>query len=243
MKTFTVFSFVLVVCLLAGCGGDDDDDDDDEIIGPEGEFLGFASMKAGSWAEYTSAEEGRNKLEFLGTDTYNGKESYLMEFETGSGDEKVIGQIWIDKTTSETVLFVMKQIGIVMKLDVSQMPEVPGVDFEEGFGEEPSGAQKVGSEQYTTPTGKTVEATIYRSNNNDDWISSEVPFGLVKSTMDGETVTELYDFGFSGAVRDISKEEAENAQSINFPLFPPGEDIPNFPGEAAEPDVPDNMGL
>ena len=65
MKVFTLFSisFILMACLLVGCGGDDDDDD---LIGPdgaEGLFLGLTSMDAGSWAEHTDLDGNRFKME------------------------------------------------------------------------------------------------------------------------------------------------------------------------------------
>ena len=230
MKISVVFSIasILIACLLAGCG----DGDDEEGAGPEEEmYLGLASVEPGSWAKHTSSDtsSGMFTWKYFGTDTYSGRQCFVMEFETSSDGAAIVGQVWIDADTGDSSLLVIKQGGKVMKMDVSQTPEVPGISGEE----DTTQAQKVGTESYTTPTNKTVEATVYREGSDDQWVSGEVPFGMVKSIDDGKTVVELYDFGFSGAGREISKEEAENAESLSFPGIPGG-DIPD------DPDVPDN---
>ena len=219
MKVFSLFSitFILMACLLVGCGGDDDDDDD--VIGPdgaEGLFLGLTSMSPGSWAEHTDLEGNRFRMEYHGTDTYNGRESYVVEFEVDSDAGTIVSQIWIEKATGESILYVMRQGALLIKLDVSQTPEIAeGVsDSEE---DQASNSEKIGIETYTTPTGKSVQATVYSSNGDESWISSEVPFGMVKSISNGEVASELYDFNSSGAQRNISKAEAENAEEFGFP--------------------------
>lgn len=214
MKVFSLFSitFILMACLLVGCGGDDDDDDD--VIGPdggEGLFLGLTSMAAGSWAEHTDSDDNRFRMEYHGTDTYNGRESYVVEFEVDSDSGTVVSQIWIEKATGESILYVIKQGELLMRLDVSQVPEVAaGAAASEE--DQASTSEKIGVETYTTPTGKSVQATVYRQDGEDIWISSEVPFGMVKSGS-----TSLYDFGSSGAQRNISRAEAENAEEFGFP--------------------------
>ncbi len=226
MRILTTFSItiILMAFLFAGCGGDDDDDDD--MIGPDGEdsiFLGMASMTAGSWAEHTDSEGNRFKMEFHGTDTYNGRDSFVMEVNMEADGETVVSQVWIDKSTGESVLYVIKQGVTIMKLGISQVPAVVG-DVSGSEGDTSDDAVKVGTETYTTPTGKSVEATVYTDSSGETWISDEVPFGLVKSISDGGAGSELYDFGSSGATRDISKAEAENAEEFTFPDL----DIPDF---------------
>ncbi|MFC1715368.1 hypothetical protein ACFL6S_16995 [Candidatus Poribacteria bacterium] len=229
MRTLTIFSItiILMACLFAGCGGDDDDDD---VIGPDGAdgvFMGMTSMTAGSWSEHTDLEGNRYKMEFHGTDTYNGRDSFVMEFDMESDGGTVTSQVWIEKSTGESVLYVMKQGALIIKLDVSQVPEVVD-DVSDSEGDDTSDdTVKVGTETYTTPTGKSVEATVYRDSSGESWISAEVPFGMVKSISDGEVDSELYDFGSSGATRDISKEEAENAEAFSFPGLD-DLDIPDF---------------
>lgn len=181
-------------------------------------------MSAGSWAEYTVSESGREIIKFLGEDTWDGRASYIMETESVMNGDSTVTQIWIDKATGEVVLFLIKMGDVVMKMDItaSQDTDVPGED--EPWDE--PGAKELGTGPYTTPTGKTVNVTKYTLGTDEYWVSSEVPFGEVKDISDGEVYMELYDFGFSGAQRGISREEAENAESfgINIP------DIPEIPG-------------
>jgi len=234
MKRFTFFSiaFVLAFSLLVGCGGDDDDDDN-EIIGPDGGLNGdgtgyFSSLKAGAWAEYIVSEGDRQIIKFIGEDTWDGRASFIMETETTYSGDSTVTQTWIDKATGEAVLLLIKTGGAVMKMDTtaSQDSDVPG---EDDPWEGPS-AKELGTGTYTTPTGKTVNVTKYTLTTtwgtDEYWVSSEVPFGEVKDISDGEVYMELYDFGFSGAQRSISREEAENAEpfGINIP------DIPEIPG-------------
>ena len=228
MRTFTVFSItcILMACLFAGCGGDDDDDDD--LIGPGGTaeelFQGLAAMEAGSWAEHTDLEDNRYKIEYHGVDTYAGKDVFVMELDIGSGAEMIVSQVWIDEATGESVLYVMKQGAMLIKLDVTQVPEEVADLSESEEDDSSDDTVKIGVETYTTPTGKSVEATVYQDSDGENWISGEIPFGMVKSISDGEVTSELYDFGSSGATRDISKEEAENAEPFSLLDL----DIPDF---------------
>ena len=235
MKIFTAFSitFILMACLFAGCSSDEEDDD---LIGPGGmeEGLGFfATMNAGSWAEHSSPEGDRDISKFLGEDTWQGRASFLMEFESESDGGVSATQIWIDKATAEVVLFLIKMDGEVIKMDLSfsETPDVPG----EEVPWEGSDAEQIGTGTYTTPTGRTVDVTKHQVSTffgtDEFWVSTEVPFGEVKEISDGEVVRELYDFGLSGAKRIISKEEAENAEPFAIP------DIPNIPI------IPNKLGI
>jgi len=250
MKITAIFSIglMMLACLLIGCG---DDDDDDALVGPGGTggngsgngIPGFAAMTPGAWAELTTPEGYVFRSEYIGTDTYNGRECFIMELDTTAEGQKSTDQIWIDKTTYEAVLFVMKSNGTVMKLDISQIPETPGDTSEEI----PQGAQQIGKDKYTTPTGKEVEAIIYSLSTpmgqNEIWTSEQVPFGEVLSKLNGNITEQLYDFAWQGAVRDISHDEAMNAQPFEIPGIPGGGDIPggDIPGGDI-PDNPDNPG-
>jgi len=208
-----LFMFALIAILIIGCS----EDGEDTIIGDgddnDGILFGFASMKPGSWVEYTSSSGERDRMEYIGTDTYNGTECYILEMELG----QTIDQIWISKSKAETVLFLIKEEDLVMKMDTSQTPDISTEP-----GKVATTSKSIGKKDYTTPTGRKVEATIYKvqtsSGEAEEWISDEVPFYTVKSIFNGITTTELYDFGTSGAVRDISKQDAENALPFGFPF-------------------------
>lgn len=214
MKILCVFAFILLAFSFAGCGGgDDDDDNNNNDNNTSGEIYGgFLSMNPGSWSEYNDEEGNRTRYEYIGVDTYNGSECFVMEFNMSIEGEEMISQIWIDKASGASKLYVIKQGGIVMKMNIGQTPSIPG-----GESEDSTTWVETGVKDYTTPTGKNVSANVYKEGIYEYWISSEVPFGQVKEVENGKTIMQLYDFGLSGAVRDISREEAMNAMSFTLP--------------------------
>lgn len=236
MKKFIMFpiAFMLIACLFAGCGGDDDDDDG--IIGPGGEGMGFSSMKAGDWSESRTPDGDRDIMKFVGEDTWQGRSCIVLEFESYSAGESSVMQIWIDKTTFEAVVMIVEIDGEYVRMDATAATDVPGTDE---VWETPT-TEKVGTEKYTTPTGKTVDATIYRTQTSfgvdEDWVSGEVPFDMVKSLTDGTLTSSLYDFG-TGATRIISKQQAEAAEPFAIP------NIPFDPGDPGNPADPGDPGL
>jgi len=224
MKVLAVISAILALFLFLGCGEEDDADEP----GGTGQYQGFPEMRGGEWAEYNALVEGyagfgqgKIRYEYIGTDTINNHQCYLTEFETEVPGEKVISQIWIDQETEETLLYVVKQFGAVIKMDVVAVPE-SSADMAGGTSGETPDEYSPGKEKsvktYKTPTGKEVKAAVFVENSDETWVSEEVPFGIVKVVSDGQTVLELYDFSLSGAKRDISKAEVETA--INLPPFP-----------------------
>lgn len=222
MKIFAVFFVILVACLLVGCG---EEEEEEPIEGYEG----FPQMKGGEWAEHTSSQaggSGRIRFEYIGTDTIDGRECFVTETEIETMGQKIISQVWIDKEKEEIKLYIVEQFGMVMKMDVSELP-TSSTDVTEGASgdtpDEYDPGTQTSIETYITPTGKEVKAAVFKTGSDSEWVSSDVPFGIVKIVDDGEPVVELYDFAFSGAVRDISKEEAENATGF-------GIDIPSIPG-------------
>ena len=215
MKILCVFAFILLAFSFAGCGGGDDDDDDDNNNdnNAAGEIYGgFLSMNPGSWSDYVDDEGNRTRYEYIGIDTYNGSECFVMEFSMNIDGEEMVSQIWVDKASGASKLYVIKQAGMVMKMNIGQTPDIPG-----GEPEDNTTGVEIGFKDYTTPTGKNVSANVYKEGNDEYWISSEVPFGQVKYVENGKTIMQLYDFATSGAVRNISRDEAMNAMSLTYP--------------------------
>lgn len=225
MKKFLALATIVMLCLFIGCSEDDGETDNGETDDvTQGEYQGFPDMKGGEWAEYNTPELERIRYEYLGTDTIDDTECFVIEFEMEVRGENVISQIWIDKQNNTTVLYVTKQAGLVVKMDTSQISE-ESMDIAEGASEETPDEYEVGAETYIetyeTPTGKEVEAAVFKENSDEVWVSEEVPFGFVQQISEGNTVFALYDFSFSGAKRDISKEEVESASGFpNFPNLP-----------------------
>lgn len=216
---FLTITFLIITALLyLGCS-EESESPFDTNGGDENETgSGFGSMKVGSWAEYESGDL-RMRLEFIGTDTYNGTECYILETEYPGQNLQRVFQLWMNKNSGETVLFVMKEGKTVIKMQ----PVMASGYVPKDAGEIPSAAKKLADKDYTTPTGKKVKAVAYEiktsSGTSEKWISKDVPFNAVKLvSVNGEVTLLLYDFGTSGAKRDISKEEAEKAQTFGQPI-------------------------
>lgn len=221
MKTFFRFSVVLIllVFLFVGCSSNDSSNpitSNNNDNNGNNSGTGFASMAAGSWAEYTLSDGSNEKLAYIGIDNYQGTDCYILEFDMTNDGMDTYTQMWLDKSSNKAILYVMKMGGIVTKMNIPQTQDIPS-----SSGNVPASSVKLGNKTYTTPTGKKVDAIAYQTTTaagaTEAWISLQVPFGTVKTLLNGESQMELYDFGTSGAVRNISKQEADNAQSFGIP--------------------------
>jgi len=71
---------------------------------------------------------------------------------------------------------------------------------------------------------KTIQIAKFTDENNIEiWLSSEVPFGIVKiidwssGIETGEIIAWLQDFGLAGGGLKISESEMLNCKKMNFP--------------------------
>jgi len=194
-----VVALLLAITLLPAC--------DDTSSG----YTGFIAPAEGQWAEYvisTNGGESHQKMEYIGQDTVNGKTCTGFEM-TISGQEETIMQIWTETATGQAVKYVVKMGDQVMCMDVGQSPYEPPET--ETPGEYESNLPDITYGTYTTPTGKTVNVATFAIGGGETWVSSQVPFGMVKVVdASEETTMYLYDFGTTGAQRDISKAEMED---------------------------------
>ena len=230
MKLFSTFSIVLlaVVFLFSGCFGSSDEND---VVGPgegnggNGELAFGTIPPTGSWSEYDSPGTGsRSRMESIGEDTFEGHECYIIEYESTTNGEKTIMQIWFEKGTFDPFVAFMKQGNMVIRMDMGGL----GDTIEAAMPQEQTDQVQTGTGEYTTPTGKTVKTIKFQMKDSmghtvDSQMSAEVPFFQVETKSDGVVIQSLYNFGDQGAVRDISLDEAKNAQSFGVP------DIPNIP--------------
>ncbi|NWF77054.1 MAG: hypothetical protein HXY36_00380 [Chloroflexi bacterium] len=195
--TGIVVVLLLATALLPACHGT-----------PSG-YTGFMAPAEGQWAEYVlsnNGEEYHQRMECIGQDTVDGKTCTGFEI-TMSEQEEMIMQIWSDTATGEVVKYVVKMGDQVMCMNVGQSPEPPETETPSEY--DPN-LPDISYGTYTTPTVKTVNVAKF-TTQSEVWVSSQVPFGMVKVIDDnGETTMYLYDFGLTGAHRDISKTEMEN---------------------------------
>jgi len=200
-----VVALLLAITLLPAC----DDTSSD--------YTGFMAAAAGQWAEYVmsgNGEESHQKMEYIGQDTVDGKTCTGFEMTiTDSGEEETIMQIWTEVATGQAVKYVVKMGDEVICMNVGESPDTPETETPDEF--DPS-LPDISYGTYTTPTGKTVNVAKFAIDGVEEWVSSQIPFGIVKIIASGgETTMYLYDFGTTGAHRDISKAEMEDCLEIS----------------------------
>jgi len=213
-----VVALLLAVTLLPACGGGGG------AGGGGGEggggtppaYTGFTSPAEGQWAEYVVSNDGEEyhqKMECMGQDTVNGRTCVGFEMTmTVPQEGEVIVQMWTDAATHQPVKYVMKMEGQVFCMDIGQSTyEPPAAETPSDYN---PNLPDVVYGTYTTPTGKTVNVAKFEQAG-EIWVSSQVPFGMVQVLdTSGNPVMQLYDFGLSGAHRDISKTEMENCMQL-----------------------------
>lgn len=168
-------------------------------------------MVSGEWAEY--AYDGEydeiERLEYFGIDTYSGYNAYVLEYEWRYDDEVEIEQTWIEVNAGSVLLTLYEYDEEIDTEEYSIMSAfLLMVSSAMTYG------VWTGNQSYTTPTGKTIQAAVYSFGDAEYWINDSTPFRLVKYEVFGDysNTMELYDYGTSGAKKDISKSVAESYQ-------------------------------
>lgn len=218
-----VIALLLAITLLPACGpsGGGEGGAGEGGMPPGGgtpsEYTGFMLPAEGQWVEYVMADEGESfhqKIEHIGQDTVDGKTCIGFEMTMAMPQqEETIVQMWTDAATHQLVKYVMKTGGQVICMDIGQSPyEPPETETPSQYN--PS-LPDISYGTYTIPgTGGTVTVAIFDVPGGEVWVSSQVSFGTVKVIASGTTTMSLYNFGTSGAQRDISKAEMENCMEM-----------------------------
>ena len=200
-----VIALVLAVTLLPACHGT-----------PSG-YTGFMQAAEGQWAENVlspDGEESHRKMECIGQDTVDGKACTGFEM-TISEQEETIMQIWTETATGQVIKYVVKMGDQVICMNVPPSFDLPETETPDDY--EPN-VPDISYGTYTTPTEKTVNVAKFAIGGGETWVSSQVPFGMVQVVdASEETTMYLYDFGLTGAQRDISKTEMENCTQMPGP--------------------------
>lgn len=199
-------------------------------------YTGFKPLKKGDWSEYTIiSEDGkRAALTYIygGKEKINGKTINIVEFSGKYGNTAGIIQLWLDEKDQPVKTIMKTPDGQLICFAGSstmglQMQENPHTKTPEEF--KPT-KPKIRFGTYKTPTGKKVPVAIFKTKNGETWVSSNVPFGIVKQVENGKVTMFLEDFG-TGRKTKIPLNEAKNCQPFNFQGFPGmvPQNIPTIP--------------
>ncbi len=175
-----------------------------------GVYKGFPDYKPGMWVVYSLFGGAQVRLEVVGKETFDEREALGFELSLPAGG--AITQAWFT-SSGGLVKYAIKredQVTCILQLAQVNKAALPFVDV--GWTGTPPEFE--GEKEYeqiqTTVKGTKVNAVKFSSAIGESWVSGEMPFGIVKEIRDGEVIREVYDYGFSGAERDISSEELRN---------------------------------
>lgn len=161
----------------------------------------------GDWAEYRISKEGEDdmglRFAIVGTEQRQGHEMQWFEMTiTPEDDDPVIMKLLVpdwpfEAGQLEEIIMkagdspAMNMGGPMMSSILNMIGDNPGLSV----AEECKKMQEVGEESVTVAAG-TLQTRHYRNTESgaQAWVSSEVPFGMVRST-DGEYTSELVAHG------------------------------------------------
>ncbi|MRJ02674.1 MAG: hypothetical protein GXO19_03740 [Epsilonproteobacteria bacterium] len=188
-------------------------------------YSGFMEPKPGAWAKYKvlmGKEEGVTTVKYLGESEYKGKKVNVVEIETLIEGLPIVTQQWSavdDESIVKKVITKTPQGTICMSEEMYRsMGSDEGPDFHLKTPKEYSPKKPVKQGTYTLPNGKKVEVAIFKDGEREVWVSSQVPFGIVKVVEDGKVVMELIDFGLEGAKAKIPLKEAATCTPTLLPF-------------------------
>jgi len=176
-------------------------------------YTGYMEPKGGHWAEYDlQTEDGaiRKRITYLGTETLEGVLARGFEVLTSQMDanDSTLIQLWIDEQM-KVVKYATREDGNVICKDAPGNLQKLYAMGSAGTPMDLDPSMNYTVETYTMPDGRIIDAAIYTSYEAETWVSSAVPFGLVKwiDKTTGVTVLSLYDYGTTVRERSITREE------------------------------------
>lgn len=186
-------------------------------------YEGYMDLEKGMWAEWRNdfnGEESTNRYVYAGEETIDGKKAIGFEYGYDMEGQKVTVQTWASASTKKPVKSVIKFEDQVMCYTIPDA-DLPSTDTPSDYEPQEIADRPDWSHgTFTTESGKTVDVIKFQDTvsgtKNEIWVSSEVPFGMVKTVQDGKTVMELKDFG-TNAELSISLNEVKNCQEMNIP--------------------------
>jgi hypothetical protein len=211
MKKILFILMAIAMLLLFGCAAEKQVEKPAEPP----KYTGFMEWKAGMWTEMISIQSGekvKQRMEII----ENSPTLSQLQIITEKDGIETVSQIWIDLEERVVSKFVTKTDDEVLCLNIDSIPLAYVPADPRAY---PPDDPEISYGIYTTPTDKKVVVAKFERTTGDSWVSSEVPFGIVKVEVAHKTAEELYDFGTIGAKSRISDEEIEACTDLTDTVY------------------------
>lgn len=181
-------------------------------------YTGYMEPKEGQWVQYelhTDAGDMKQRITYLGQEKVSGMEASGYEVVTESNETASIMQIWLGEDMKVVKYATLEEGNVICKNASGNLQGLYAMGAS-GTPKEFDPAANPALEEYVTPTGKQIKAARYAASDAETWVSSDVPYGLVKAVNkeSGKTVLSLYDYGLSEGQRTISAEELAGCKKM-----------------------------
>lgn len=198
-----------------------------------GYSFGVYKPKKGFWTEYImvteNGEKNSMKTVFAGETTYKGKKAYVVEVQMRVEGQTVPSMTIFEAKTYEPLKVATQTPMGLMCFEEENYPMAPGTYGTEESSEPSTKVEnpkeiqkkypKIKHATYTTPTGKKIKCTVYRTNEGEVWINNKI--GIVKIVSNNRVVMYLKDFGNNGRTI-LSVNKVKGCKPFTMPMMPMG---------------------
>jgi len=184
-------------------------------------YSGFMELKAGQWVESEMhSSRGVSKMRTELIENSNDLSKYQIIIGEGEGAE--VAQIWYDRQAGEAVKYIMKSDTEVVCLDVADAPTTYITADDSSYPADKPGIV----EERTEVGGEDIMVAKFITENSEVWVSSDLPFGIVKLVQDGKIRMEVTGFGTIGAKNLFDESDVAQCEehSTGYTGYPEDED-------------------
>jgi hypothetical protein len=194
-----LFVLLILSVLIVGCSGGETA----EKPAKTSKYAGFMEWKAGMWSE-TVSKQGSQTVTMRTELIENSPTLAKFQMSTETGGQESVMQVWMNPSTQKASKYVMKTGDQVLCMNIKDVQGSTVPTKGDSYNADMPGWAPG---TYTTPSGKTLVVAKFSQAAGEYWVSSQVPFGMVKVVQGGKTVLSLNDYGTIGAQSKISDEE------------------------------------
>jgi len=187
-------------------------------------YIGFLKPQKGAWSELVIIDgEDKESLQrsiYLGENTVEGVRAYGVETDPNVLDDAgSVLQVWYEYSTDEIIKIASKEkrekevicinVPLLETLFPTLKAYLPTIVTPDKY----SSMNEYTYGTFTIETNKNIQvAKFIDTHETEIWLSSEVPFGVIKGVFvpTNKTIVYLRDFGLSGASPIISEIQMTN---------------------------------